>query len=164
MFFMVGVLSLILLSITLYILWGHERLALKKMVSRANVEEYWDQDERRRHIRFKMDIEVEYNVEKKPHLKSGRSINISKSGMKLILDEKLPQGTIIDMKIYPHGKRETIEVEGEVVWTKDIEKRDASGKRYFYSGIKFLGIRESSGAHLDKYLNSLGPENYVTSA
>ena len=155
MFFVVGIVLLARLSITLYMLWGHERITIKRAVPRAKIEEYWSGDERRQHKRFKKGLEVEYVVEKKPHIKNSKTIDISKGGMKLLLDEKLPEGAILGLKIYIHDSKDIIEVEGEAVWTKECEVKDLSGKRFFYSGIKFIAIREPSGRCLSDYIDSL---------
>lgn len=166
MFFMVGAAFLVLLSFMLFMLWGHEKLSLKRFIPRALVKEYWDGDERRSDLRFEDDLEIEYNVKKKSGLKSGslllnaigvgKSLNISSGGMKLMLDEKLPNGAIMALKIYTPEDKKTIEVEAEVVWTKEVEGMDPSGKRFFHSGIKFTGIREPSGIHLRQYIAFLG--------
>lgn len=158
MFLIFGASFLILLSLTLVALRGLERLSSKKLIPRAKVEEYWMGEERRLHLRFKHDLEVEYNVEKKPRLTNGRTLDISKGGMRLVLDEKLPNGAIIDVKIQTPEKK-IIEVEGEVIWTKESGGRDAQGKRFFHSGIKFIGIREPSGIHLAEYINCLELQN-----
>ena len=155
MFLIVGTVFLVLLSVTLMMLWGHERIAIKRVVPRAKVEECWDGEERRSHERFNEDLEVEYSVENRPHLKNGRTVDLSKGGMKLLLDEKLPKGAILDLKMYIPENRRTIEVEAEVVWTNDADEKDSSGKRFFFSGLKFITIKEPAGIHLSEYLTRL---------
>lgn len=156
MFFIVGVAFLVLLAITLTMLWAHEKITNKRAIPRAKIEELWDREERRKDVRLSHDAEIEYNVEKKPHLKSGKSLNISEGGMKLLLDDKLPVGAIVDLKMYLPGKNEMVDVEGEVVWTNDADIKDPSGKRYFHSGIKFLAVKESSQTQLADYIKNLG--------
>ena len=155
MFLIIGTVFLILLSITLMMLWGHEKIATKRVVPRAKIEECWDGEERRSHGRFNEDLEVEYNVQRKTHLKNGRTIDLSKVGMKLLLDEKLPKGAILGIRVHIPEKRRTIEVEAEVVWTNDAEKKDPSGRRFFFSGLKFIAIKEPAGMHLSEYLTHL---------
>jgi c-di-GMP-binding flagellar brake protein YcgR len=155
MFFIAGACFLALLSITLFMLWAYEKLTNKKTIPHAKIEECWPNEERRRHPRFEKDLEVEYNVEKKPRLKRDKTVNISKGGMKLLLDEKLPQGAIIYLKLYIPEKNRTVEAEAEVVWTKDVEGKHPSGKRFFHSGIKFITIKEPSSIHFWEYMNSL---------
>jgi c-di-GMP-binding flagellar brake protein YcgR len=158
MFLAVGTVFLVLLSITLMMLWSHERIATKKVVPRAMVEEYWDGEERRSNKRFNNDLEVEYSVEKRAHLKNGRTVDLSKGGIKLLLDEKLPKGSIIDIKIHIPEKRRAIKLEAEVIWTNDADKQDPSGRRFFLSGLKFIAIREPEGLHLSEYLSGLSIE------
>ena len=155
MFLILGMVFLILLSITLAMLWSHERIATKRVVPHAKVEECWDGEDRRSHKRFNKDLEVEYNVQKRPRLKNCRTVDLSKGGMKLLLDEKLPKGTLLGLKMPVPEKRHTIEVEAEVVWTNDADEKDPSGKRFFFSGIKFISIKEPTGIHLSEYLSGL---------
>lgn len=155
MFLIVGIVFLVLLSITLTMLWGHEKISIKRAIRCAKIEEYWDGEDRRLHERFNKDLGVEYSVEKRPRLKNGRTINLSKGGMKLLLDEKLPKGAILGLKVYIPEKKRTIEVETEVVWTNDADKKDTSGKRFFFSGLKFIAIKEPVGTHLSEYLTHL---------
>ena len=152
MFLVAGTVFLLLLFITLTMLWGHERIATKRVIPRARVEECWNGEERRLHKRFNKDLEVEYSVKKRPHLKNGRTVDLSKLGMKLLLDEKLPEGAILGLKVRIPEKRRTIEVETEVIWTNDVEKKDPSGKRFFLSGLKFISVKEPAGIHLSEYL------------
>ena len=152
MFLIIGIVFLILLSITLMMLWGHERIAIKKVIPRAKIEECWNGEERRAQERLNRDIEVEYSVEKRPRLKNGRTVDLSKGGMRLLLDEKLPKGAILGLKLYVPEKKRTIEVDAEVVWTNDAETRDSSGRRFFFSGLKFIAVKEPAGIHLSEYL------------
>ena len=155
MFLIVGMVFLVLLSITLTMLWGHEKISIKRAIHRAKVEEYWDGENRRLHERFNKDLDVEYSVRRTPHLKKSRTVDLSKGGMKLLLDEKLPKGAILGLKVYISEKRRTIEVDAEVVWTNDADKKDPSGKRFFFSGLKFIAIKEPAGIHLSEYLTHL---------
>lgn len=158
MFLITGITFLVLLSLTLLMLWGHEKIRAKRIITRARIEDFWDGEERREHERFPHDLEVEYNVEKKPHLKRGTSVDISKGGMKLFLDEKLPKGAIVDLKLSTPDNKKTIEIEAEIVWTSDADVKDSSGKRFFHSGLKFIAVKESSGTHLSEYISNLTNE------
>ena len=152
MFLIIGTVFLVLLSVTLMMLWGHERISTKRVISRAKVEERWDGEERRSHKRFNNDLELEYSVRKRSHLKNSRTVDLSKGGMKLLLDEKLPKGAMLGLKVRIPENRRTIEVEAEVVWTNDADKKDPSGRRFFFSGLKFISIKEPAGIHLAEYL------------
>ena len=155
MLLIVGMVFLLLLSITLMMLWGHEKIAIRRVRSCAKVEEFWNGEERRSHERFNKDLEVEYIVQMRPHLKNSKTVDLSKGGMKLLLDEKLPKGAIMGLKVYIPEKRRTIKLEAEVVWTNDVDKKDPSGKRLFFSGLKFITIKEPAGIHLSEYLTPL---------
>ena len=155
MFLIVGMVFLLLLSVTLMMLWGHEKIATRRVIPKAEVDECWDGEERRLYKRFDKGLEVEYSVEKGHHLKKGSTVDLSRGGMKLLLDEKLPKGAILDMKIHIPEKKRTIELEADVVWTNDADKKDPSGRRLFFSGVKFITIKEPAGTNLSEYLSHL---------
>lgn len=159
MFFIIALCFLALLSITLFTLWAHEKIANKKIIPHAKIEEYWANNERREYKRFERYLEVEYSVKKKLCLKNGKTLNISKGGAMLLLDEKLPVSTILDIKMHIPEKNRRIEIEGEVVWTKETDEKDLSGKRFFHSGIKFIAIKEPYGTHFSDYISSLETRN-----
>ena len=158
MFLIVGTISLVLLAVTLLMLWAHEKIAIKRVIPHAKIKECWNEDERRSHTRFNKDLEVEYSVEKKPHLKISRTLNLSKGGMKLLLDEKLPKNTILYLKLSLPEKRQIIEIDAEVIWTNDTDEKDLSDKRFFHSGLKFIAIKEPSGTHFFQYITHLESE------
>lgn len=156
MFLIAELLFIVLLAMILFMLYRNERLRSKHMMPRATMEEYWDGKERRRHFRFQKTLGVSYAVEKKAHLKSnGKTVDISESGMKLLLDEKLPKGVILDLMIELPGSKKMAEVEGEVVWSEEVAEKHPSGKRFFHSGIRFSAIKEPSGKSLIDYIRSV---------
>jgi c-di-GMP-binding flagellar brake protein YcgR len=99
---------------------------------------------------------VAYGVEKRPHLKNnGRTANISEGGMKLLMDEKLPKGTILNLELELPDPKKTIKIEGEVVWSDEAEKAEGSDKRLFHSGIKLLAIKGPFPTDFISYIRSL---------
>jgi len=156
MLLIIELLFVLILSMILFIIYRHESLMSKHALPEAKVEEYWMGKERRQHFRFKKELSVNYTVEKKPNLKSGaKTVDISEGGMKILLDDKLSKGAILDMKIALPNSRKFAAVEGEVIWSEDIGGTDPFGKRYFYSGIKFRAMKEPSKNVLADYIHSL---------
>ncbi len=155
MLLLIELLFIVLLSMILFMIYKDERLHSKKTLLHATLEEYWGGKERREHVRFKKTLEVSYVVEKKPHLKNGKTLDISEGGAKLLLDEKLAVGTIVDLKIALPNSNRIAELEGEVIWSNKAKESDASGKRFFNSGVRFLAIKGPSGENLTGYIKSL---------
>lgn len=152
-----------LLSIMFFMIYKNEKASAKRSVPRAKAEEYWDGIERRRHVRFKKAVELTYTIEKRPHLKQTKTVDISEGGLKLVLAEKLAVGAIVDLRMTLPGseKNTEVEVEGEVVWSSDAKAEEGSGKRLFYSGIKFFAIPEPSATDLISYVMSLAKDSAV---
>lgn len=150
---------IVLLFMILGLLYRNEKILAKKASPHAKIEEYWNGMERRRYARFREILEAMYKIEKRPHLKTGKTVDISEGGVKLLLDEKLAKGTIIDLQIaFPNSKK-SAEVEGEVVWTSEYQEADASIKRLFHSGVKFLAINQPQGTNLIDYIRSLSEDS-----
>ena len=154
----IELLFILLLAIVLFMLFKSEGLALKNKGPKAKIEECWRGDDRRQYPRFTESLGVAYSIVKNHTVKNatGKTINISEGGAKLLLDEKLPPKTFINLKISLSGSGGTAEAIGDVVWTEDaVDIKDPSGKRFFYSGIKFSSIKDPSGNKLINYVRSL---------
>ena len=144
-------------AILFIILKGKELVHTNKL-PKANIEELWGGDDRRQEPRFVKSLEVLYSIVKNNTVKNatGKTINISESGAKLLLDEKLPLNTSLNLKISIFDSDKIAEVSAAVVWTEDaIDIKDSTGKRFFYSGIKFSSIKGPSDNNLTDYIRSL---------
>lgn len=147
-----------LLLFVFYMLFKNERRALKQLLPKARAEGSWSGSERRKFRRFPQELTVTYMVLKKAVSRNerGKTIDVSEGGVKILLDKKLAPGTSLDMKIDVPGTGETAEVVGEVMWTEDADDaNDPSGRRFFYSGIRFSFIKEPAGKFLINYVRAL---------
>lgn len=156
MFLVVELLFIVLLVIVLIMLYRNERSSSRYSSPQARAEEYWSGKERRKHVRFKKILEVDYTVRKKPRLKNdARTADISEGGMKIVLYEKLAKGTIMEIRIPLPGLNRMAVVEGEVMWSEEAHEHPASTKRIFYSGIRFRALKDPSDSSLFTYIRSL---------
>ncbi len=147
-----------LLVIVLFMIFKTDSFSLRKRLRNAKAEEYWDGTNRRRHPRFPQSLEVTYSVIKKrpPEKATGKTVDISEGGLKLILDEKLLPGSSINLQISLPGSNHKAEATADVVWTEDAsEVRDLSGKRFFYSGVKFSSLKDLSGKYFIDHIRSI---------
>ncbi len=158
MFLLFELFFIALLLFIFYILFKNERLALKHILPKARAEVSWSGSERRKFRRLPHELTVTYMVLKKAVARNerGKTIDVSEGGVRVLLDKKLEAGTSLDMKIDVPGTGETAEVVGEVMWTEDAhDANDPSGRRLFYSGIRFSFIKEPAGKSLINYVRSL---------
>ena len=157
MLLLVEFLFILILSMILFMIYRRELASSKTNSPLASVEEFWAGKERRKHVRFVKSFEVIYALEKRPHLKNKcRTLDISEGGMKILIDQKLEKGTIMDLMVgLGNGASEPAEVEGEIMWSEESKDPNSFGKRMFYSGIKFLAIKEPHGKRLSDYLHGL---------
>lgn len=159
MLLLFGLLFIALLVFIFYMIFKDERFALKHLLPKARIEGSWSGNERRKFRRFSHELTVTYMVLKKALSKNGRgkTVDISEGGVKVLLDKKLDPRTSLNMKIDVPETGETAEVIGEVMWTEDApDAKDPSGRRFFYSGIRFSFIKEPAGKSLINYVRSLG--------
>lgn len=157
MLLLVELLFILTLSMILFMIYRRELVSSKKNSSLASVEEFWAGKERRKHVRFAKNLEVVYALEKRPHLNNKcRTMDISEGGMKILIDQKLEKGTVMDLMVgFGNGASKPAEVEGEVMWSEESKDPNPLGKRMFYSGIKFLAIKEPRDKRLIDYLHGL---------
>ncbi len=160
MILVVEILFIALLIFLLTIVNRNERLSAKTCLSHAVIEQYWDGKNRRKYSRFKKELKVIYSIEKKQHLKNNAcTVDISEGGMKLLLDKKLSNGSVLGLKVEMPDVRDTAEVECRVVWSEELKGDNADGKRLFYTGLEFCAIREPHGMPLVNYIRSLVDES-----
>lgn len=156
MFLLIMLFFIGLLIVILFLVYKADLLTTRQRMPRAAVEELWDGKERRKYTRFKKNLEITYIVRKRPHLMNKAStVNISKGGMKLRLDEKLANDAIVDLKVTIPGTDVVAEIEAKVVWSGDGEEKDDSGKRYFHAGIEFIAAKPPTGDKLFDYIQSI---------
>lgn len=159
MFTIVGLLFLILLSAILYMLYKSDSIRMRNGHHHARLEEYWDGKERRIHERFKDSLDVVYTVLKNAQInKNGKTIDISEGGLKLLLDQKLSLNSVLMLKVVLPDPKNEAELEGKVMWCEEDKAGDASGKRFFYHGIKLTAIREPSGRNFTDYLHLIASQ------
>lgn len=108
-------------------------------------------EERREMLRTDITAEVIYNILGEPEAKHKcRSNDISGSGIRLIIDEKLAKGVILEMEINI-PELEPIFTRGEVVWVGEISLRE-DDKGPFAAGVRFIDIEPADQKRLLEYL------------
>jgi len=146
------------LMLILVFLWQEER-RLRKNITHGMANKFWILRERRRYVRFDEEIKIRYHLKDKPSgLNHTKTANISKKGLCLLTYEKLKEKTFLDMEMDVPRFSKPIRVTGHVVWTKDLQARDAQGRRLFYIGIRFARINPESESVLLTHLGVLKPD------
>lgn len=119
------------------------------------VKECWEGEERRMSVRMITGLPVRYSIEIKPHIKrDSRMKDLSRKGMCLLISEKLREGTLLFLEFDIPGIRETISVDGKVVWADgDFDERGEVGQRLFRTGVQFVNIKPGDSDILTSYIN-----------
>ncbi|MDD5421913.1 MAG: PilZ domain-containing protein [Candidatus Omnitrophota bacterium] len=147
---------IILLAAIFYMLYRSDIITIKNRLPHAVVKEYWDGDERRKHVRFKKNLEVVYTIIKEPGSNAnGTTVDISEGGIKLQLDKKLFKETKLNIRIIMPHQQDAPVVEGIVVWSEESPEKDPTGKRLFHAGIRFRIVKEAPGSNFRDYIRSI---------
>jgi len=150
-------LLLVILILILVALFLDERRLRKIKAASGMMTGYWNGSERRTSCRIPVALKTTYSIEKKGHLKKDSiSINISKGGILLELQEKLPLSALLMLSIDLADGKDGVSAEGKVVWVKGLQDLDSSGRRLFDTGIKFIFMEPKERERLDNYLAASG--------
>ena len=96
--------------------------------------------EKRRFQRFPLKLSARYGADPEPQLSSCSIIDISRTGMKLLLTtkEKIKVGSQLNVEISPPDAGSSIKCVVSVAWVAQMQDRD---KKYFLCGGTFKSIK-----------------------
>jgi len=111
--------------------------------------------ERRRFIRLNSAISVNYKkLDSAAQEEEIFSRNISEGGICLIVGDRLNEGDLLKLNISIPRHRTIINVNGRVVWIREIPVAAESGKKTFRAGIEFVGIDRQAARQIEEYVHS----------
>ena len=102
---------------------------------------------------FKVISSIRKNIN--AHRHSGLSKNISAEGLCFISHNKLTEGDLLNLILYPPTSTTPVKMEGEVRWFKEIPG-NPGGKSLFLTGVKLLKVNSKSvndSIHFDQKYN-----------
>ncbi len=108
--------------------------------------------ERRRYLRLKTSVEVEYTIIGKPGTIEAFSKNISAGGLCVITGEELVKDTPLELVIKIPDLKDPIRALARVVWQKTIEPAQEETKGRFDTGIEFTGISDFDRFNINRYV------------
>jgi c-di-GMP-binding flagellar brake protein YcgR len=157
MLLLIELIVIVVLISALAALFMDEIGVKKSTIPCGIVREYWDGEERRRTMRVGTKLVVRYSTEKKLRTKlNGKMKDISRKGMRLIVNEKLSDETLLFLEFTIPESEEIVLADGKVIWTSgDFDERDPSGKRVFQTGVQFINIKPEDDARLTAYINKI---------
>lgn len=104
--------------------------------------------EKRAFVRLNITLEVDYKIKgRKEKFISTLSRNVAPGGIKIITEEKLSPGTLVNLVIKSNANEKTCEAEGRVIWSMEAEEVEERTNHYF-TGIKFTNINLSELARI----------------
>lgn len=116
---------------------------------------FWDGDDRRSTERLNISLEVKYFINGK--FADVKSVDISRKGIRLMLDEKIEKGADLRLEIKLPNDSDIVKTRGEVVWSKEAKDEKETTKRLFNTGIKFIKTDRNDEKKLFDFIRSLQP-------
>ena len=112
--------------------------------------------ERREYVRSNGLVLVNYRIPQLQMQGKSSAYDVSATGVRIMADRKLKNGTLVETEIYLPGNSQPIFAKGEVVWSQKREEKEtaqmASKREYFYAGIKFTVIDENNMTRIIDYV------------
>ncbi len=151
---------IIFLVFILAIVYYDEHRRRKLGRKSAKLSSFWNRNkggkERRKSVRINAEIDVSYELlsgsaAQKHNLMSR---NISMGGINLALNEKLPPGTTLHLKLNVPQNPRPLFTEGKIVWVREVSGRFTRQKeeRFFATGIQFIRIKPEDEAVLHSFI------------
>ena len=153
MFLIVEVLCILILIMILSTVIFDELRNRSRQMRLVRLSGYWDGKERRSAERLNITFEVKYFTNGKGL--NATSMDVSTSGIKLVLDEKIEKGTPVRLELKIPNQVRPVKARGEVVWSneaKDIE--ETSPKRLFSTGLKFHKLLDTEEKRLFDFIDN----------
>jgi c-di-GMP-binding flagellar brake protein YcgR len=169
--FQIELCLIVILMIILGVYWREERRWRRNRIPVARVQYFWNGVERRDHERINFVFNARYQVVEEASDLSlsqheGLTDNLSFTGLKLIVYERLKIGEKVEMEI-EIPLRETLKCKGIVIWVKDLAPeergREEREKRSFVVGLQFTELSPVIAERLSSFANE-GAPNITASA
>ena len=94
---------------------------------------------------------------------NGYTKDLSSSGMRLITNEKLSNGTLLLIEFDIPDLKNTITADGKVIWGEgEVGERDEKGRRIFQTGSQFVNMKPADKDKLVSYIEKNSDEREKT--
>jgi c-di-GMP-binding flagellar brake protein YcgR len=115
--------------------------------------------ERRLFERISLPIKFKYEVRTRPKIvKESTSKNISGGGICLSLNEKLLPSTRLSINVQMGEGKNTITLNGKVIWTRKVEVADGGRTfEYYNTGIEFIN---ADPINIDKIISCFQGQSF----
>ena len=108
-------------------------------------------EEKRKFIRLGVPVEIKYlnPAEANPVRRSATTKDISCDGLRFVSEQKINEGSALEMNLTIPGASNPVHVKGKTVWSKKTSSEDAAP---FEVGFEFSEIEEDNKNTFLKYL------------
>ena len=139
----IAILCITILILTLTAILADERKKQRSAMRPVRLKGYWDRANRRCAERLNISLDVKHLIDGRSA--NTKSVDISSSGIRLLMDERAGAGAVLHLEIKIPDRNRIVKLRGEAIWSKEsIEDEKGSAKRLFTTGIKF--VKSSSDA------------------
>lgn len=112
--------------------------------------------ERRAFPRVSLDVEVDYKIISSPKEISDPMIHskdISESGIRIVVLEKMNPDTILNLKFSLPGSQELILVTGKVAWIEEFMVGTLSSSKAYEVGVEFSSISKEDREKINQFVS-----------
>lgn len=103
--------------------------------------------QRRRSVRFPMNIRVRYNEPQGYYSGGGTLVDIGIGGIAMLTQTQIPDKVSLDLEWGPYGRLQTMQVRGEVAWS-GYSRRDKTP----IAGVTFNQLNDHQTKLLNRYI------------
>lgn len=115
----------------------------------------------RRHChRYRATVPLTYRVMEtapKP-VAASQTRDISFGGLGIVLYEKLPVGTTLELSLQGTSLTGVVAVQGVVQWVREVPQQTSDPRRQFWAGVQLLHTGMASIEHLRALLEQISPD------
>lgn len=148
--------GIFLASLILFVVSREERLAAQGKVPLGRLRRMWMRHERRRAPRYRVNWPVRYvRLESDPS-PAGRTRDVSQTGAGLVVEERLPVGSLLQIELNLPNSPDPLAVTARVAWAKEVPPHTPGpgASRSFFVGVQFQNLSPAAAGLLARALGT----------
>ncbi len=151
-------LAVVIAGLILLVVVREERLAAHRKVPLGRLRRLWLKPERRRAPRYRVDWPVRYRRVDSTSVNDARVRDLSQTGVGLIVRERLPADSQIQIEFILPDPASPVSATGKVRWIREVpaHTKPSNPERLFFIGVQFYEINSQTAAQLKAALQTSG--------
>lgn len=159
-----GIILLVLAAIWVVVL-QEDRRAERSRPPMGWLRRFWARPakDRRRHPRYRATIPLTYRVMHAGVATESQTRDLSVGGIGLMVYEKFPVGTVLELTLRADPPRGPMTVQGVVQWVREAPPKTGDPKRLFWAGVQITQTGPGRLDQLRAVLEQIAPDGHPPS-